>query len=310
MLKSDRTKLWSLNLVILFSGLLAGVMMINVLLFLCALAALIIMTVRFRYSFVILSCLGALALCMILYGISMTASFGLLVIIPGLLMGYKTRVFNSPASIIAWGFFPYLLPIGLMIFYYSQLIAQTPYIISELTGAIESSAAGFGIAASELQALYTAIPEVIKWSLRLMPGIFFTLFVSLVFFAYLIATYVSQYFGAVVPKMNPLYLWKAGEIWLIPLGLGLFLVLVGGNSPKIIGENLLFFMVHLFAFFGICIIDFYFKRMNVHILIRLLIYLFVMVVVIVAIPALAVLGVIDSRFDFRKITHSAENSNI
>jgi len=191
--------------------------MINVLLFLCALSALIIMTVRFRYNFVVLSCLGSIALCFIFYGAAMAALFGFLVLIPGLLMGYKTRVFNSPGSTIAWGFFPYLLPIGLMIFYYSQLAAQTPFIISEITGAIELSAARFGIAAGELQVVYAAVPEVVKWSLRLMPGIFFTLFVSLVFFAYLIATAVSAYFGAVLPRMNPLYLWKAGEItWTSP----------------------------------------------------------------------------------------------
>jgi hypothetical protein len=310
LLKSDQAKLWFLNLVILFSGLFAGIMMINALLFLCAISALIIMTVRFRYTFVALSCLGALALCFAFYGAAMAASFGFLVVIPGLLMGYKTRIFNSPSSIITWGFFPFLLPIGLMIIYYSQLIAQTPFIVSEITGAIELSAASFGIAASELQMLYAAIPEVINWSLRLMPGIFFTLFVSLVFFAYLIATYISQYFGAVVPKMNPLYLWKAGEIWLIPLGLGLLLVLLGNSWPKIVGENLLVFMVHFFAFFGICLIDFYFKKIKVHMLVRLLIYLFVLVAVVVAIPLLAVLGLVDSRFDFRKITLSTDNSNI
>jgi len=308
--KSDQAKLWFLNLVILFSGIFAGVMMINVLLFLCALAALIIMTVRFRYTLVLLSCLGSLALCFVFYGAALAASFGILVLIPGLLMGYKTRVFSSPSSIIAWGLFPYLLPVGLMIFFYSQLTAQTPFIISEILGAVELSAAGFGMAGSELELLYTAVPEIVKWSLRLMPGIFFTLFVSLAFFAYLISASVSQYFGAVVPRMNPLYLWKAGEIWLIPLGLGLLLVLMGGNWPKIIGENLLVFMVHFFAFFGICVIDFYFKRIKVHVLVRLLIYLFLLVAVVVAIPLLAVLGLIDSRFDFRKITLSTDNSNI
>lgn len=307
MLKSDQAKLWYLNLAILFSGLFAGAMMINVLFFLFAIAALIVMTVRFRYTFVVLSCLGSLALCFVFYGAAIAASFGFLVLIPGLLMGYKSRLFNSPSSIIAWGMFPYLLPVGLLIIYYSQLSARSSFIVSEILGAIELSAAKFGMASNELQILYTAIPEIVKWSLRLMPGIFFTLFVSLVFFAYLVAASVSSYFGAVVPRMNPLYLWKAGEIWLIPLGLGLLLVLLGGNLPKIIGENLLVFMVHFFAFFGICVVDFYFKKIKVHLLVRLLIYLFILVAVVVAIPLLAVLGLVDSRFDFRKITLSADN---
>lgn len=307
MFKSDQAKLWYLNLAILSSGLFAGVMMINVLFFLFAISALIVMTVRFRYMFVVLSCLGSLALCLVFYGAVVAASFAFLVLIPGLLMGYKSRLFNSPNSIIAWGIFPYLLPIGLLITYYPQLSAQASFIISEILGMIELSAAEFGIAGNELQILYTAIPEIVKWSLRLMPGIFFTLFVSLVFFAYLIATSVSPYFGAVVPRMNPLYLWKAGEIWLIPLGLGLLLVLSGGNWPKIIGENLLVFMVHFFAFFGICVIDFYFKKIKVHLLVRLLIYLFILVAVVVAIPLLAIIGLVDSRFDFRKITLSTDS---
>ena len=131
------------------------------------------------------------------------------------------------------------------------------------------------------------------------------MFLSIVLFSYLGASAMSPYFGALLPRFKPLYLWKPSEFWLIPLGLSLLFILLGNQGLKIIGENTLVFMIHLYAFFGVCLIDFYFKRIRIPALIRLIIYLLVLVAMVVIIPFLAVIGVIDSRFDFRKISHFA-----
>jgi uncharacterized protein YybS (DUF2232 family) len=84
------------------------------------------------------------------------------------------------------------------------------------------------------------------------------------------------------------------------------LTLLGKNDLRVVGENSLLFLVHLYAFFGICLVDFYFKRVMIPTPMRLVIYILVMIGVIVIIPILAVIGVIDSRFDFRKLSRISD----
>jgi len=310
LLNSDQTKLWLLNLFVLLAGLFVGVIFINALMFLFAMTALVLLTVRYRYTFAIMAGLAALLVCYIIYDASIASFFGLLVLLPGVVMGYKARTFSPPYEIIGWGMVPYLLPIALLIFYYPQLVEQTPLMVAEMQVMFEQSAGSIGLATGELQILFESMQKIMEWFMRLAPGIFFTMFVSMVFFAYLGAVTVSNYFGAVIPRMKPLYLWKINEIWLIPLAVALLFVLFGGQALKLIGENLLVILVHLFAFLGICLVDFYFKRINIPAPVRLLIYLFILIAVVVAIPILAIVGIADSRFDFRKIAHSNEESEV
>ncbi|MCP4584071.1 MAG: DUF2232 domain-containing protein [candidate division Zixibacteria bacterium] len=310
MLNSDQSKLWLLNLVVLLAGFFVGVIMINALMFLFALTALILLTVRYRYSFAVMACLGSLLVCYVIYGNWTAIYFGLMVLLPGVVMGYKIRTFNSPYAIIGWGIVPYLLPIALLIVYYPQIVEQTPLMIAEMQVMFEENAGSLGLAAGELQMIFESMQNIMEWTIRLAPGILLTMIVSMVFFAYLSAVTVSTYFGAVIPRMKPLYLWKVSEIWLIPLGVALLFVLLDNPGLKIVGENLLVFMVHLFAFFGICLVDFYFKRINIPAPVRLLIYLFILIAVVVAIPILAIVGITDSRFDFRKIARSIENTEV
>lgn len=307
MAKSDRIKLWLLVLVVVLSGLFLGLMLVNVLFFLLAEMALIILMVRYRYAFIILPCFLAIAVNLLVYDGIISVAYAYLVLLPGLIMGHKARAFSTPGSIVAWGFAPYIVPVVISIAYHGQLMALVPDLTAEIQTLMEEIAGGAGIRGAELESLLVSVEPTMRLMIRLSPGILFTMFVGLVMFSYLGATAVNKYFGAVLPKMSPLYLWKAGEIWLLPLGASLLFILLGGEGLKTIGENLLVFFVHFYAFFGICFIDYYFNRINIPAPLRIIIYIIMIVVVFVAVPVLALLGVIDSRFDFRKIRFSNEN---
>jgi hypothetical protein len=286
---------------VVLSGLFIGVTVANMILFWLAQVTLIILIVRFRYLFTIIPVLMALIVAFIVYNWSVSIMYGYLALLPGFLMGYKARTFNTPRSIIVWGMIPYLIPIGLMIALYPRMIEQAPSLVAQMQAMLEITAKQFGISGSEMEKALVSARQIIEWILRLAPGIFFTMFLGLVLFAYLAATSMSAFFGAVLPKMSPMFLWKAGEIWLIPLGASLIFVLVGSHGLRTIGENSLFFLVHFYALFGLCMFDYYFRKANVSLPIRLIIYVILLVAVIVIIPVLAVLGLIDSRFDFRKV---------
>ena len=303
---SDRTKIWVLNLAIVLSGLFLSLPIANALLVWLAQVALIILIVRYRYTFTVLPALMAFAMVMIVYGWQACLVYCYLVLLPGVLMGYKARTYSTPQAVILWGFGPYLLPIILTIIYYAQLGEQIPAMVAQMQAMLETGAHQLGVSGGELEAMLVSARKVVEWMVRLLPGILFTMFLGLALFAYIGASAVNSFFGAVFPRTSALYLWKANEFWLVPLAVALGFVLLGNNMLKIIGENFLVFLVHLYAFYGICFFDYYFKKANIPLPIRIIIYAILLVAVIVAIPALAVVAVIDSRFDFRKIGLQSE----
>jgi uncharacterized protein YybS (DUF2232 family) len=161
-----------------------------------------------------------------------------------------------------------------------------------------------GLKAGQIELLTSSMTTTVTWVLRLAPGIFLTMFISIALFAFLGAGEIGSRFSAMLPRSKPLYLWRLPELWLIPLGLSLLFVLLGNPILKIIGENAMVFLVHLYAFFGICLVDYYFKGFSISAPIRLTIYLLAALVLVFVIPALAVLALIDSRVDFRKVSFS------
>jgi len=231
-----------------------------------------------------------------------------MVFIPGIIMGYKSRTFSSPRSVIFMGMLPFLFPIALVIILFPELNSQAPEMINQMQNILAKNAGVLGLGNSQLEIMNASITTTVEWTLRLAPGILFTVLISIALFAYLGAISVSSYFNAMLPRFKSLYLWKAGELWLVPLGLSLLFVLTGSFWLKTIGENVLFFMVHLYAFLGICFVDFHFRKIKIPVPVRVIIYLLVLVIMVIIIPALAILGIIDSRFDFRKVSQYGNKS--
>ena len=308
MLKTDWAKLWLLCIIVALSSAAMGLLFLNALFMLLALVALITLTVRYPIIYLAAISLFSAIISMVIYGSPVGVLFLGMVLIPGILMGYKAKTFSSPLGIFSWGMAPFLLPLALIMVLYPQLTAEAPIIIAEMRRMILGSSGTLGLNAQQQQLLFASLETTVNWMLRLAPGIFLTIFMMLVLFALLGAMLVGPYFGAIIPRLKPLFLWKISELWLLPLGFALFATLLGGHWLKITGENILVFLVHLYAFFGICFVDFYFKKLRISLPIRLIIYLFVMFAMVVALPILALMGLVDSRFDFRKISHLTGSS--
>jgi hypothetical protein len=300
-LSSDRTRLWLLFGFVALSGLAAGVPFFNAGFFFLGLMALVILMVRYGYLFSFSASLLAIAVCTLLYGPILAGGILIMILSPGLLMGYKARAFGSPNQILIWGMIPALLPLLVVIVYYPFLISQTPEFVAEMHKQLTANAGLIGLSGADLDQALNSIKATVELTIRLAPGILFTTMIAIVVLGYLGAVSMGSRFGAIIPVSKPLSLWRASEYWLIPLGLSLFFVLLGGGTLMIIGENMLVFLVHVYAFFGICLLEYYFRQILVSGWLRLVLYLLGMVIGIVFIPILAFLALIDSRFDIRKI---------
>lgn len=297
-----------LSLSIVLAGSTMGLVMLNVVFLLVALVALIVLIVRFGYSFALLACLNALIICLLVYGAYMALALLLLVVFPGIIMGYKARIFSPPHEILLWGMVPYMLPMIFLILYYPDLTSQVPTLVEVMKNQLTENGNILSLGIANNQQIFSSLETTVYWTIRLAPGIFLTLFTAMAVFSYLGATFTAPYFGGILPRFKPVFLWKASELWWIPLGLSLLFVLLGGHWFKVIGENLLVFFVHMYAFFGICLIEFYFRSIKISGWIRSIIYIFLLMTIIVVIPIFAVLGLIDSRFDFRKVSHFENKS--
>jgi hypothetical protein len=293
---------------VVLAGLTMGLVIVNVVFLLLALVALIVLTVRFGYFFALVACFSAVIFCSLCYDIYMAVAFVLLVVSPGIIMGYKARSFSPPHEVLLWGMVPYMLPMIFLILLYPDLTSHVPTIVETMKSQLTDNAGFLNLGGTNAQQIFSSLETTVYWTIRLAPGIFLTLFTAMVVFSYLGATLSGPYFGGILPRFKPVFLWKASELWLILLGLSLISVLLGGNWLKIIGENLLVFLIHLYAFFGICLVEFYLRSFKITGWIRIIIYLFLLVTLIIAIPILAVIGLIDSRFNFRKVSHFADKS--
>ena len=299
--KSESARLIVLMSMVILAGAGVAIPIINVGLLFLGLVSLIILMVRFGYAYAALSCLVALASSLLFYGVQLAIGLVLIMILPGIIMSRKVRSFSEPQEIVLWGIIPYLLPLALLIIFYPVMMSQMPEIIKQMRNDFLSGGLILGMGGTEMEQVIQSTQKMLEIMLRLSPGIFLTFFVGFAIFSYMMATRLGPKFGAVMPSFRPLVEWRASDIWLIPLGLSLACVLIGGGFLSSIGENLLIFLVHLYALYGICLLEFQLRKMPWAGWLRAIIYIMVAVAAVFAIPLLALAGLIDSRFDFRKI---------
>lgn len=216
-------------------------------------------------------------------------------------MSYQARRIGEPHKILLWGMLPYMIPTLVLMAFYPDLILQMPSIISEINKQLAINGGLFGLTGESLNQAINSAQKTFEWIIRLMPGIFITMAAAVVLFGYLGAVSLGSRFGAIMPAFRPMHQWRANELWLIPLGLSLILVLLGGQSYGAIGQNALVFLVHLYALYGLCIVEFFMRQSLTMGWLRAILYLLIIIAAMVIIPVLAFMGLIDSRFDLRKI---------
>lgn len=291
------------------SGLASGIPLFNAIFFLIGLVSLIILTVRYGYRPGLIGALLIVVGSLSLYGLFLAVGCLMMVIAPALLMSYQARKIGEPHKILLWGMAPYLIPVITLIAFYPEMIAQMPSMLAEMNKQLTLSGAIFGMTGENLNQAISSAQVTFEWIIRLLPGIFVTMAAAVVLFGYLGAVGIGSRMGAVMPTFRPMYFWRAHELWLLPLGLSLLMVLVGGQTFGPIGQNALVFLVHLYALYGFSVTEYYLRQSMSSGWLRVILYLLVIVAAMVIIPMLAFIGLIDSRFDLRKIDEKEVSSS-
>ncbi len=301
-IKSDRARIWLLLTIIIVAGALAGLALVNTIAFIGLMIGLIITIVRYGWRYCLIAASISMGLCFFLYGPIIMGGMFLLFVLPAMLMGHKARLFGTHRQILIWGLMVYAFPLFLLVILYPQLIAGSETFAREMSQQLAAESAVLGITGADMQSYLASLETVFEWTLKLAPGILATTFVAFVVFAYLGASAVAPRFGAILPAMTPFAFWKGHDLWLLPLGSALLLLLIGGPTARIIGYNIGLFMVHVYAVFGLAIIEFFLSRTLSLGWPRHFLYILMLLAAIIFIPMLAVIGLLDSRFDLRRLS--------
>jgi uncharacterized protein YybS (DUF2232 family) len=303
------------------SGLLWIFPGINAVCSVVAIAALVVIVSRLGYARAFWVALGGLIVMMGtatlirggLFGVVSAAVFAVTIVAPGIAMGAASRGLSTAVKTLWFGFIPILVLLALSASAYVTLLRNMPAVISEVNSSINMTfdqhpaftkllMQQMGGSPTKEQIL-SLFDNFLTMLIRLMPGAVVVGFMAIITIGLALAGYVGFRLKLMIPRLRPFYLWHASEWWLLPTAIGLGLAVLGRNDLwRFAGGNILVVTGNVYALTGLALVESYFKRLSIPVPLRVAFYfiIFIMSFTFVSLIFLAVLGLIDSRFTFRR----------
>jgi uncharacterized protein YybS (DUF2232 family) len=329
MLPNEKNLYFWGGLSVLTSGLLWIIPGINSLLSIAGIIGLILIIARLGLIrgiwFGVMGIIMAMITCSTLLGIEAavlsTAGFSLSVIAPGLLMGQASRTNLEPSKVIIRGLVPFMLLFLLFLSQYSDFYSHLPVFLEQLNSDISASVGASSFlsqmianyyppADGSLDRFLTNFNNSMFIFVKIFPGMLFIAFLGLVLFGYTIAGAIAVRMKIIIPRFQPFYKWKANGWWLLPTIAGLIPVaMMNYDLWFYVGVNILIISGHVYMVVGLAIVEAFFKRFDVQMPIRVIFYIFLILGNFVTMGMLAVLGLLDSKFNFARESIEKENKN-
>jgi hypothetical protein len=329
-MSSNETKLllWSGAAVNGF-GILWSFPIVNVASAIPAIAGLILVVTRLGYLRAILLSISALALAVLvgyaIKGIEL-AVFGaimisVVVILPGLAMGVAARAFSTPIRTVLFGCAPILLIVAMSLIFYSNLDTITNDIVRNFNATMVTYfddnpgmstllMQRYGSEGDAREKFLDETDKFITFLVSVMPGFMIFGFISIVIIGLMLAGRMALPLGIMIPKLRPYYLWKASEWWLLPTCAGLILIFIGGDFGKYLGYNALVVTGHVYAFAGLAYVESFLRRISAPLIIRIAVYILLLLGSLPSLIFMAILGLLDSRFSFRRENAEPGENNL
>lgn len=251
---------------------------------------------RRYYLPLILGGLGSLVLALALYGpgllvISMWAK----AIIPGAVFG---RFLGGGVSV------PRAFLVGIMLMTIVSLMifqGEREAIYQVLDGVqkwMQDGLAGGSIAGQEQIDWMLKTVATIK---RLTPSLMALSAVGQLFIGWILLILLLKSASEFVPSYANFHYWKMPDFYLFIAGLAIFIRLIGGETIKIVADNILFFIGFFYAAFGFAVFEYFLKKLKLSLFLRILFYIGFIFLQLPGLILAAAVGLFDSYFDFRKV---------
>ncbi|MCK5311171.1 MAG: DUF2232 domain-containing protein [Desulfobacteraceae bacterium] len=157
-----------------------------------------------------------------------------------------------------------------------------------------------GIDQAKIDALAKSSELIQYVIIRIMPSMFTTMLLFIVWLNILIIKKILKKDGVVMSWLGILNHWKAPEhlVWFAILTL--ISIFIPIESLKLIGLNIFIILMLIYFFQGIAIVSFFFEKKEFPFFLRFFIYTLIIIQQIFALLIIG-LGFFDTWFDFRKL---------
>jgi hypothetical protein len=212
----------------------------------------------------------------------------------GLLFGAQLERHHSYGQVIAGMVVPGgLLALWLLLAAYGS-VEQREEQVEQLVGQLQA----MGLAMTDEG---YSLRELALAGLRLRPSTEFISLMLMGVLAYRLGFAVAPRLNLSVPDPLPFALWKPWPelIWLLIVGL--VLKLVAGGFLEELGLNLLVVVTAVYAVHGAAVCRFFAARLGVPRLLEFLVYGFFAMTAGLSVMLLALAGLLDTRFDWRRL---------
>jgi hypothetical protein len=284
-----------------------------------AIAALVLIVTRLGYMRAFWATLGGLVMVLGTTTLVMGPTIGSLnagvfmatVIAPGIAMGAGSRSFSSAVKTVWYGSIPILILFALLLTFYSTLVSSIPSITKQIDTMVSLSLDRNPTATKMLADQYGAeggkekflaeVDNTVAFFIKIIPGTVVVGFLTIIVISLALAGRIGSRHGVMIPRLKPFYLWHASDWWLMPTAVGLALaIFVTNDFWHFMGINILVVTGNVYALAGLAVIESFMKRLSFPMLLRITFYVIILFMNFVGLLFLAILGLADSRFNFRR----------
>ena len=245
--------------------------------------------------------------------------YAIIVVAPGMAMGWASRSLTSPASVVSYGLIPfgilYLLSIYTYMGWMMDLSGFFEILNSNMEILLRSDTVlmklvqdNYGASGNAVETFLKEFDRFIEGILRITPGFLFAIMLGTAVFSLVIAGFIATRMGVIISRFGPFHLWKASGWWLLPTVLGLIPVVFRMEELWFYaGINILIVTGHVYMVVGLAIMEAFFKRIILPLPIRIIFYVILILAGPISMTFLAILGLSDTKFNFKREIEDFEN---
>lgn len=254
-------------------------------------------------------------------GILSGTFFAIVVILPGIAMGNASRNFASATKTVWRGLLPILILLVSLAFFYPSIVhgltasvkAWNADLLKQIQSYPELSgifAARYANASDWQNQFATDLGKLSDFLIKILPGTLIIGFIAIVVASLAITGTIASRYKLMVPRFRPFHLWRASDWWLLPTVLGLASVVFAPNDFwRFFGGNMLLVCGNIYAVVGLAVTEAFFKRLFMPRMFRVVFYIIALLISVFSLIFFAILGLADSRFNFKREIENIENEN-
>ena len=230
-----------------------------------------------------------------------------LVVLPALIITISIKANRQAVFTVTAAAIPMLILIAVLylqvgdpVAYYDQIAPELTRDFTEMSQSLQLQDK-LKLSDSDFESYQEMYLDIIKQLMRFLPALLLISITIIASAAYILTGRAFQREGRYLLKFPRLINWKLDERLLIIFGLALVAALSAHGLLLNLGENAALYIAFLLSLCGFSLIEFHMRQKKLGMFVRLAVYFCLMLFHIYSGILTAILGVIDSHFDFRKL---------